>query len=141
MNSLPIFSYWTKKIFLRHEVISLYALMISEELIIIIIIIINHLLSECPKLAQTEYKRRHDNVAKGVHWDLCKHYGVERGDKWYEHVPEPVVESSDVKILCDFTIQTDKKLLHNKPEIVVVEKTSRTCHIIDYHAPVTAESD
>ena len=33
---------------------------------------VNHLLSECPKLAQTEYKRRHDNVAKGIHWDLCK---------------------------------------------------------------------
>ena len=33
---------------------------------------VNYLLSECPKLAQTEYKRRHDNVAKGIHWDLCK---------------------------------------------------------------------
>ena len=36
---------------------------------------VNHLLSECPKLAQVEYKRRHDNVAKGIHWDLCKQYG------------------------------------------------------------------
>ena len=96
---------------------------------------VNHLLSECLKLGQTEYKRRHDNVAKGNHWDLCKHYGVECGDKWYEHVPEPVVESSDVKILWDFTIQTDKKLPHNKPDIVVVKKTSRTCHIIDVACP------
>lgn len=40
-------------------------------------------------------------------------------------------QSSDVKILWDFTIQTDKKLPHNKPDIVVVEKTSRTCQIID----------
>lgn len=96
---------------------------------------VNHLLSECPKLAQTEYKRRHDSVAKGIHWDLCKHYGVECGDKWYEHIPKPVVESSDVKILWDFTIQTDKKLPHNKPDIVVVEKTSRTCHIIDVACP------
>ena len=74
-------------------------------------------------------------MVKGVHWDLCKHYGVECGDKWYEHVPEPVVESSDVKILWDFTIQTDKKLPHNKPYIVVVEKTSRTCHIIEIACP------
>ena len=27
--------------------------------------------------------------------------------KWYEHVSEPVVESSDVKILWDFIIQTE----------------------------------
>ena len=35
------------------------------------------ILSECPKLAQMEYKCRHDNVAKGILWDLCKHYGVD----------------------------------------------------------------
>ena len=28
------------------------------------------LLSECPKLAQSEHKRRHDNVGKGIHWDI-----------------------------------------------------------------------
>ena len=69
---------------------------------------VNHLPGKWPKLARTEYKRRHDNVAIRIHWDLCKHYGVECGDKWYKHVPEPVVESSDVKILWNFTIQTDK---------------------------------
>ena len=29
---------------------------------------ISHLVSECGKLAQNEYKRRHDNVAQYVHW-------------------------------------------------------------------------
>ena len=38
---------------------------------------------KCPKLAQMEYKHHHDKVAKGIHWDLCKHYGVDCGDKWY----------------------------------------------------------
>ena len=32
---------------------------------------VNHLLGECPKLSQVEYKHRHDKVAKGIHWDLC----------------------------------------------------------------------
>ena len=31
-----------------------------------------HLVSGREKLAQKEYKRRHDDVAKKVHWDLCK---------------------------------------------------------------------
>ena len=42
---------------------------------------VNHLLSECPKLAQSEYKNCHDNVAKGIHWDICKQLGMECGDK------------------------------------------------------------
>ena len=46
-----------------------------------------------------------------------------------------MLESSDVKIFWDFPIQTDKKLPHNKPDIVVVETTSRTCHIIDVTCP------
>ena len=36
---------------------------------------IAHIVSACPKLAQKEYKRRHDNVAKAVHWDLSAKYG------------------------------------------------------------------
>ena len=31
-----------------------------------------HLVSECSKLAQKEYKRRHDKVATAVHWSILK---------------------------------------------------------------------
>ena len=31
---------------------------------------VSHLVSECSKLAQREYKRRHDNVARYIHWQL-----------------------------------------------------------------------
>ena len=45
---------------------------------------ISHLVSECGKLPQREYKRRHNNVARYVHWQLCNKGGFERADKWYE---------------------------------------------------------
>ena len=35
-----------------------------------------HIVSECRVHAQTEYKGRHDKLAKVIHWDLCKKYGV-----------------------------------------------------------------
>jgi len=44
---------------------------------------ISHIISECKKLAQKEYKRRHDNVAKLVHWKLCEKIKTERAEKWY----------------------------------------------------------
>ena len=34
-----------------------------------------HVTGECSKLAETEYKRRHDNVAKIIHRALCIKYG------------------------------------------------------------------
>ena len=44
----------------------------GNEIIIIImtiILIISHIVSACP-LPQKEYKKRHDNVARAIHWDL-----------------------------------------------------------------------
>ena len=37
--------------------------------------------------------RRHDTVAKKIHWDLCKKNGLEHTERWYEHVPEGAIEN------------------------------------------------
>ena len=33
---------------------------------------VQHLVSGSEKLAQKEFKRRHNSVANKIHWDLCK---------------------------------------------------------------------
>ena len=33
---------------------------------------INHIISECSKLVQKEYKARYDWVSKVIHWEMCK---------------------------------------------------------------------
>ena len=58
-----------------------------------------HLVSVCPKLLQKQYKRRHDNVARRVHWDLCKKYGRKSTDRWYEHTPADIVEKDESRIV------------------------------------------
>ena len=68
---------------------------------------IDHIVSGCSKLAKKEYKRRHDNLGKIVHWKLARKCNFEAGDKWYEHEPQSVLENEDYKILWDFSIQTD----------------------------------
>ena len=39
---------------------------------------ISHMVSECGKLAQKEYKRRHDSVGKYVHLQFCEKLGFNR---------------------------------------------------------------
>ena len=68
---------------------------------------IDHIVSGGSKLAEKEYKRRHDNLGKIVHWNLARKCNFEAGDKLYEHEPESVLENEDYKILWDFSIQTD----------------------------------
>ena len=63
------------------------------------------MVSECSKLAQKEYKRRHDSVGKYVHWQFCEKLGFNRVRLWYEHEPGTVVQNKNYKILWDFTKQ------------------------------------
>ena len=53
----------------------------------------------CEKLAQKDYKRRQNNVAKKVHWYICKKKRLEHSEKWYEHAPEGAVENEEIKVL------------------------------------------
>ena len=93
---------------------------------------IDHIGSGCSKLAQKEYKRRHDNQGKIVHWKLARKYNFEAGNKWYQHERESVLENEDCKILWDFSIQTDHVIEAWRPDLVLVNKKERICKKIDF---------
>ena len=94
-----------------------------------------HLIADCKKLAQKEYKQRHDNIARIVHFGLCQKFGLVGQVKWFNHKPASVVESDWVKTLWDFNIQTDPAIQHRRPDIAVLYKTERKCHLIDITVP------
>ena len=96
---------------------------------------VDHIVSGCSKFAQKEYKRRHDCVARALHWDLCRMYDIQTAQKWYEHQPEGVVEKENVKILWDFKIQTDNEIQARRPDIVIHDKSNKSCYIIDVAIP------
>ena len=96
---------------------------------------ISHIVSSCSKLAQKEYKRRHDNVATAIHWDLSGKCGFERKERWYEHVPESVLENEDYKLLWDFSVRTDHEIGARRPDLVIIDKRDKSCQIIDVAIP------
>ena len=68
---------------------------------------IYHIISECSKLAQKEYKTRHDWEGKMIHWEMCKKFKFDHMNKWYMPYPSSVIENNTHKLLWDFDIQTD----------------------------------
>ena len=66
--------------------------------------VINHIISECSKLAQKEYKTKNALVGKVIHWELYKKFKFDHTNKWYMHNPESILESETHKILWDFEI-------------------------------------
>jgi len=97
-----------------------------------------HLVSGCEKLAQLEYKKRHDRMGLRVYWELCKKYGVRvNSEKWYEECPDEVRKSEcgEYEIWWDRAIQTPKRLDHNRPDVVIIDKKRSHWTIIDFSVP------
>ena len=96
---------------------------------------INHIISECSKLAQWEYKARHDWVGKVIHREMCKKFIFDHTNKWYMHNPAPVLENDSHKLLWDFNIQTDHLIPARRPDLIIINQKKRTCKIVDFAVP------
>ena len=76
---------------------------------------INHIISECSKLARKEYKATHD-------WEMCRKFQFDYTNKWYMHNPAPVLENDTHKLLWDFNIQTDYLIPARRPDLIIIDK-------------------
>ena len=54
-----------------------------------------HLVAGCEVLAKEGYKRRHDRVGLKVYWEVCRKYGIDCVEKWYNEAPDALRISKD----------------------------------------------
>ncbi|KAF7664173.1 hypothetical protein LDENG_00185720 [Lucifuga dentata] len=85
-------------------------------------------------LAGTAYTERHNQVAGIVHSNICAEYGLEVPKAKWE-TPPKVVENGRARVLWDFKFQTDKQVLANQPDTVVVDKEQKRAIVIDVAVP------
>ena len=99
---------------------------------------VNHLASGCKELAKRQYVKRHDRMGVRVHWELCRKYGIECADKWYEHVPAGVCENGtgEVEIWWDKTVMTGVAVSHNRPDVIVIDRAKKKWTLIDFSVPL-----
>ena len=79
---------------------------------------INHIISECSKLAQKEYKIRHD-------WVMCKKLKFDHANKWYKHNPASIFENGTHKLLWDFDIKTDHLISARRPDLIIINNQKK----------------
>lgn len=95
---------------------------------------ITHIVSECTRLAQKEYKRRHDWIGSCIHWEICGAKGIPLATKWQEHQPEGVMQNETCKVIWDFTIQADHVLTTKGPDLIV-DNERNEFQITDFAVP------
>ena len=89
---------------------------------------INHIISECSKLAQREYKTRHDWEGKVIHGGLYKKFKFGHTNKWYMYNPESVLENETHKLLWYFEIETDHLIWADNQTFVIVNNKNCPGH-------------
>ena len=87
---------------------------------------LNHIISECSKLAQKEYKTRHDWVGKVILREMCKKFKFDHTNKWYMHNRASVLENDTHKLLWDFDIQTDYRISSRRPDLIIINNKNKT---------------
>ena len=97
---------------------------------------LRHIVSGCSRLANGEYLHRHNQVARIIHQQLALRYklvGVEM--PYYRYVPEPVLENGHATLYWDRSIITDRTVVCNKPDIVLIDRLERRAMIVDVTIP------
>ena len=95
----------------------------------------SHILSGCDNLAKKEYLERHNNVAKYVHFEICKKLNINTQKKWHLHSPKDVIMNSEFELIWDIQLVTDRAVGANRPDIVLREKKVGKTVIIDISCP------
>ena len=89
---------------------------------------LSHVTAGCAMLASIEYLHTH------IGGLLCS-LGCEVPNKCYKHTPRSVVNINENAMLRDFAIITDRKILANRPDILIHDRKSNSCMLIDVSVP------
>jgi hypothetical protein len=76
---------------------------------------IEHIISSCTVLAQSEYKKRHDIFAKIIHMNLAVKFNLLKNtQQHYSYKPESCLENDNYKLYFDRTVLIDIHITHNR---------------------------
>ena len=93
-----------------------------------------HVLGACPSLSTNLYiSTRHDNVGQIIVEQVLKQ---ENKDHQQRKRPESVIETPPKEIWWNIPVTTTNKMEYNCPDVMVWEKESKLCYVIEISIPL-----
>jgi hypothetical protein len=97
---------------------------------------IEHIISSCTVLAQSEYKKRHDIFAKIIHTNLAVKFNLLKNTQpHYSYTPESCLENDNYKLYFDRKVLTDIHIKHKRPDIIILNKQQKPAYLLDIAVP------
>ena len=97
-----------------------------------------HIIGSCSKLCNSMYLPfRHDQVARLIHFEILQ--TQDTSIKFMQ--PEAVSKVGSLEIWWDQKIACTPKIAHNRPDLVVWNRSCKTCTIVEIAVPLDANVD
>ncbi|MDE5978285.1 MAG: reverse transcriptase family protein [Turicibacter sp.] len=80
---------------------------------------VEHLATNCGRMLNFDYKKRHDDVVRCLHFMFAKKFGLNERKRLKAYKVEKVISNERVRIKSDMPIITDNRIEHNKPDLMV----------------------
>nr|XP_027199818.1 uncharacterized protein LOC113793939 [Dermatophagoides pteronyssinus] len=92
---------------------------------------VDHLATKCGRILDTDYKRRHNEIVRCLHFMFTKRYGLSRRNKLKNYKVENVLSNERVLIKSDLPIQTQLRIENNKPDLMVFDKKKKEIILVE----------
>jgi hypothetical protein len=77
-------------------------------------------------MANEEYIKRHNNVAKIIHKKLAyEHQLIKENFPTFKYEPDAVLENTRYRIMWDRSVITDKTIPANRPDIIATDHVNK----------------
>lgn len=78
---------------------------------------VDHMATQCEQMLAHDYMRRHNEVLRCIHLQICRNYRLTKNKKIRNHSVQEFISTKDVEIRVDSRIQSAVKVKYNKPDI------------------------
>jgi len=78
-----------------------------------------------------DYKKRHDEVVRCLHFGYTKRFGLNKNKKLKNYKVENVLSNEQVTIKSDVPIHTELRIKENKPDLMIHDKKNKEITLIE----------
>jgi hypothetical protein len=92
---------------------------------------VDHMATQCDRMLAHDYMRRHNEVLRCIHLEICRRYGLTNNKKIGSHSVQQCIANNRVEIRVDTRISTRIQVKYNKPDIFIFDKVKREIVIVE----------
>ena len=81
-------------------------------------------------LAKSEFMELHDKAVSCMHWKICKAFNLPIAHYSNDHNPGTVISNSQVTLVWDMQVHTDKEIRASKPDIIIKDHVNNIFQLI-----------